>query len=282
MGGDKNRDENVISHFGGEWKAFNYLDSERLEDVREQFNSYVRPLPQGFLTRKDLVIADFGAGSGRWAHFFLDSAKQVYMLEPGVESFALLRQRFSANPKAALLNETVSDNSVPDSSLDLAVSLGVLHHIPSTLKGIQDISKKIKPGGYFLCYLYYALENKPFAYRLLWKFSNLFRLAISKLPFIARRAVCEIIAGIFYFPLARVSKAVEKLGMSTGNIPLHHYAQMSYYVMRNDAYDRFGTSLEQRFTQLEITQMLSQSGFDMSTLTFSKDEPFWTFSIRKP
>lgn len=282
MGSDKNRDENVISHFGGEWKAFNYLDSERLEDVREQFNSYVRPLPQGFLTRKDLVIADFGAGSGRWAHFFLDSAKQVYMLEPGVESFALLRQRFATSPKAVLLNETVSDNSVPDSSLDLAVSLGVLHHIPSTLKGIQDISKKIKPGGYFLCYLYYALENKPFAYRLLWKFSNLFRLAISKLPFIARRAVCEIIAGIFYFPLARVSKAVEKLGMSTGNIPLHHYAQMSYYVMRNDAYDRFGTSLEQRFTRSEITEMLIQSGFDMSTLTFSKDEPFWTFSIRNP
>ena len=282
MGGDKNRDENVISHFGGKWKAFNYLDSKRLEDVREQFNSYVRPLPQGFLTRKDLVITDFGAGSGRWAHFFLDSAKQVYMLEPGVESFALLRQRFSANPKVALLNETVSDNSVPDSSLDLAVSLGVLHHIPSTLKGIQDISKKIKPGGYFLCYLYYALENKPFAYRLLWKFSNLFRLTISKLPFIARRAVCEIIAGLFYFPLARVSKAAEKLGMTTQNIPLHHYAQMSYYVMRNDAYDRFGTSLEQRFTRSEITEMLIQSGFDMSTLTFSKDEPFWTFSIRKP
>lgn len=282
MSMDKNRDEKVISHFGGEWKAFNYLEDERLKEIREQFESYIRPLPAQVLERSDLEIADFGAGSGRWAHFFLDYAKRIWLVEPGIESFELLSQRFGDNSKVKLLKETVSDNSVPDACLDLAVSLGVLHHIPNTVQGIKDINKKIKAGGYFLCYLYYALENKPFAYRLLWKFSNLFRLGISKLPFLARRVVCEIIAGLFYFPLARLSKIVEKLGASAGNIPLHHYADMTYYVMRNDAYDRFGTSLEQRFTKEEITRMLSQSGFDMSTLIFSQEEPFWTFSIRKP
>ena len=282
MAKDQNRDEHVISHFGGEWKAFNYLDVGQLEEVREQFGAYISPLPGKVLGRTDLIVADFGAGSGRWAHFFLDFAKELWLVEPGIESFALLRDRFSTNKKVKLLNETVSENSVPDESLDLAVSLGVLHHIPDTLRGVQDIYGKIKPGGYFLCYLYYALENKPLAYRLIWKFSNQFRLSISKLPFLVRRVVCEIIAAVIYFPLARISKLLSKTGLSSQNIPLHHYQDMTFYVMRNDAYDRFGTSLEQRFTKEQITEMLNESGFDLSTLVFSNGEPFWTFSVIKP
>ncbi|MEK6648959.1 MAG: class I SAM-dependent methyltransferase [Actinomycetota bacterium] len=279
---DQNRDEHVISHFGGEWKVFNYLDAEQLEEVQEQFGAYIRPLPKEVLDKTDLLIGDFGAGSGRWAHFLLDYAKELWLVEPGTESFALLRERFVKNEKVHLLNETVSENSVPEESLDLAVSLGVLHHVPDTLRGIQDIYKKMKPGGYFLCYLYYALENKPFIYRLIWKLSNGFRFFISKLPYVARRIVCELIAAVIYFPLARMSKLLSKVGISSQNIPLHHYQDMTFYVMRNDAYDRFGTSLEQRFTKEQITQLLDKAGFDLSTLVFSNDEPFWTFSVVKP
>ncbi len=279
---DKNQDEDVISHFGGEWKAFNYLDAEQLEEVREQFVAYTNPLPMDFLQRTDLEIADFGAGSGRWAHFLLASAKKLWLVEPGIESFALLQERFAKESKVVLLNQTVSDNRVPEESLDLAVSLGVLHHIPDTQRGIRDIYLRLKPGGYFLCYLYYAMENKPALYRMVWKASNLFRLIISKLPYIFRRAVCEVIAGLIYFPLARLSKILTKVGRSSKNIPLHHYEDMTYYVMRNDAFDRFGTSLEQRFTKDQIIAMLKSSGFEMSTLVFSPNEPFWTFSIQKP
>lgn len=282
MSADQNRDDHVISHFGGEWKAFNYLDPAQLEEVREQFYAYTRPLSGTVLNRTDLVIADFGAGSGRWAYFLLDYAKELWLVEPGIESFALLRERFADDDKVHLLNETVSENTVPEESLDLAVSLGVLHHIPDTVRGIQDIYKKMKPGGYFLCYLYYSLENKPFVYRLIWKLSNQFRLSISKLPFAVRRIVCEFIAAVVYFPLARISKLLSKLGFSSRNIPLHHYQDMTFYVMRNDAYDRFGTSLEQRFTKGQIVEMLEKAGFDMSSLVFSDAEPFWTFAIMKP
>lgn len=278
---DQNRDDKVISHFGGEWKKFNYLDSEQMHAMAEQFRAYIRPLPQELLQKENLELADFGAGSGRWAHFLLEYARQLWLIEPGTESFEVLKQRFGADSSVHLLNQTVSENDVPINSLDLAVSLGVLHHLPDTQRGIKDIAKKIKPGGYFLCYLYYALENKPFAYRALWNISNSFRVGISKLPYRTRRIVCEIIAALVYFPLAKLSKLVEKLGLSAANIPLHHYSDMNFYVMRNDAYDRFGTSLEQRFTRVQITQMLDNSDFDLKTLRFSDSEPFWTFSIQK-
>ncbi len=52
-------------------------------------------------------------------------------------------------------------------------------------------------------------------------------------------------------------------------------------MLANDALDRFGTRLEQRFNKEEIAEMLSRAGFDLSTLKFSEVEPFWTFSVSK-
>ena len=282
MSKDQNRDERVISHFGGEWKVFNYLDAGQLEELREQFSAYIHALPDKIKEEKEMVVGDFGAGSGRWAHFLLDSAKELWLVEPGVGSFALLEERFVENKKIHILNQTVSQNSVPEESLDLAVSLGVLHHIPDTFRGIQDIYRKIKPGGYFLCYLYYALEDKPRYYRVIWRLSNRLRFMISKLPYFPRRLICELIALFVYLPLARTSKLLKKIGIDPHNLPLHHYQDMTFYVMRNDAFDRFGTSLEQRFTKAQITEMIRAAEFELSTLHFSDKEPYWTFAVRKP
>ena len=56
---------------------------------------------------------------------------------------------------------------------------------------------------------------------------------------------------------------------------------MPFIMLQNDALDRFGTRLEQRFSKKEITEMLGNAGFDLSTLKFSDVEPFWTFSVKK-
>jgi hypothetical protein len=49
--------------------------------------------------------------------------------------------------------------------------------------------------------------------------------------------------------------------------------------MRTDAYDRFCTSLEQRFSRKQIGEMLEQAGFDR--IIFSEQVPFWCAVARK-
>ena len=179
------------------------------------------------------------------------------------------------------MQETVGANSIPLASLDLAMSLGVLHHIPDTALAIRDVSLRIKPGGTFLCYLYYNLENKPTWYKLIFKGVDVLRKMISGLPQKIKHLVTSAIAALIYWPLARFSKAMNRFGLNTSNIPLHHYADMPFLMLANDALDRFGTSLEQRFSKAEITEMLRLADFDISTLKFSDVEPFWTFSVKK-
>ena len=56
---------------------------------------------------------------------------------------------------------------------------------------------------------------------------------------------------------------------------------MPFVMLENDALDRFGTRLEQRFNKEEITAMLQDADFDISSLIFSAGEPYWTFAVKK-
>ncbi len=268
----------VIDDFGEEWERFDFSNEEELSALKSQFERYVEPLPKEFFEEKK-VIADFGAGTGRWSYFFKDHALELYVIEPSMKAFKVAKNKLSRFSHVTLLNQSVESNEIQESSLDLAVSLGVLHHIQDTGQAIKDISSKIKPGGMFLCYLYYALDNKPFAYRLLWKSSDILRKSISNMPKKLKTFLTDLIAIFIYFPLARTSLFLKKLGVSTKNFPLHHYENLSFYVMRNDALDRFGTTLEQRFTQSQIVEMLREAGF--TSYKFSEREPFWTFTATK-
>ena len=278
---DENLDQGVIDSFGHEWATFDYGETETSEALDAQFMAYCAPIDLTQFNPKTSVAGDFGAGSGRWASRLTPYFSQVYALEPSDGASTVLKNKFSGEAKIAVLQETVGANSIPLESLDLAMSLGVLHHIPDTGLAIKDVARRIKPGGMFLCYLYYNLENKPTFYKLIFKTVNAVRKVISGLPQIIKQIVTSTIAAIIYWPLARLSKVLSKFGIKTSNIPLHHYADMPFVMLANDALDRFGTSLEQRFSKAEITEMLGAADFDLTTLKFSEIEPFWTSTVNK-
>ena len=278
---DENLDQGVIDGFGHEWAAFDYVETETAEALDAQFAAYCAPINLAQFNPETSVAGDFGAGSGRWSSRLAPYFSLVYALEPSDGASQVLRKKFTGDPKIVILQETVGANSIPVASLDLAMSLGVLHHIPDTALAIKDVSRSIKAGGVFLCYLYYNLENKPTYYKVIFKGVNVMRRVISASPQKVRRLSATVIAAIVYWPLARLSRVLSKLGRNTSNLPLHHYADMPFVMLANDALDRFGTSLEQRFSKAEITEMLRTADFDLTTLKFSDSEPFWTFAINK-
>jgi SAM-dependent methyltransferase len=278
---DQNLDQQVIDSFGHEWSTFDYAESETDDALDSQFLAYCTPMDLTQFNSKSSVAADFGAGSGRWTSRLLPHFSTVYALEPSDGASKVLKNKFAHEPRVKILQETVGANSIPAESLDLAMSLGVLHHIPDTELAIRDVASRIKSRGVFLCYLYYKLENKPLLYRGLFWVSNSLRWVISRLPYPIRRLIAQFIAVLIYLPLARTSKILGNRGRDVSNFPLHHYANMPFVMLQNDALDRFGTRLEQRFSKKDITKMLRNAGFDISTLKFSDTEPFWTFSVVK-
>jgi hypothetical protein len=101
------------------------------------------------------------------------------------------------------------------------------------------------------------------------------------MPHSIRMLFARFIAISIYLPFARLSRLLLRRGRDISNIPLHHYAEMPFVMLENDALDRFGTRLEQRFNKEEITAMLQDADFDISSLIFSAGEPYWTFAVKK-
>jgi SAM-dependent methyltransferase len=165
---DHNLDQEVIDSFGREWTIFDYSENESSEALDAQFSLYCSPINLNQFSSVSSVAGDFGAGSGRWASRFLPYFSRIYAIEPSDGAYSVLRGKFDGESRITVLKESVGANSIPSESLDLAISLGVLHHIPDTGRAIEDIARKVKPGGTFLCYLYYSLDNKPFPYRALF------------------------------------------------------------------------------------------------------------------
>ncbi len=162
---------------------------------------------------------------------------------------------------------------LPPASQDFGYCLGVLHHIPDTAAGMREAVSKLKPGAPFLVYLYYAFDNRPAWFRSVWRASDAIRRAVSSLPAAPRHSVAEVIAATVYWPLARTARLLDALGLPVSNMPLSAYRHRSYYMMRTDALDRFGTRLEQRFTRVEIERMMLDAG--LRDIVFSDDVPFW-------
>jgi SAM-dependent methyltransferase len=195
---------------------------------------------------------------------------------------SVARKNLSRFNNVSYIAESIGGLSMPEGLLDVAYSLGVIHHIPDPELALRDVRATLKPGGIFLGYLYYAFDNRPFWFKAIWRASDKIRSWVSPLPASRKRRVTDTVAALVYWPLARTSRLLSRLGVPVVQVPLSQYSDKSFYVMRNDALDRLGTPLEHRFTRTQIAEMLLRAGFDTSTLMFSESEPFWCFSIRTP
>jgi hypothetical protein len=124
-----------------------------------------------------------------------------------------------------------------------------------------------------LVYIYYAFDQRPAWFRLLWRISNVLRRGIARVPFRLKSAITDIIAAVVYWPLARSARLFERLGRDVAHWPLSAYRSASFYSMRTDALDRFGTRLEHRMTRDQIKAMMEAVG--LRDVRFSDAVPFW-------
>jgi ubiquinone/menaquinone biosynthesis C-methylase UbiE len=271
---DNNVDPQVARGFGEEWSTFRQ-DEDHLSDQqrRDIFADYFRIFPWAMLPPGGGTGIDVGCGTGRWSMLVAPRVAHLHLLDASAEALAVARQNLKAAANVTFHRASVADMPLPAASLDFAYSLGVLHHVPDTQAAIDAIAGKLKPGAPFLVYLYYALDNRPAWYRALWRISNAGRLVMSRLPHPLRFVLSQIIAALVYWPLARTATLMSRLGRTPRALPLSYYADKSFYVMRTDAYDRFCTRLEKRFTRSEIEAMLTRAGF--AAIRFSDSEPFW-------
>lgn len=266
-----NIDKQTVDSFGDEWEKFSSFSKDEIEKIGNEYFDII----DYTILNKDSVVLDLGCGSGRWSKYLANKVQFIEAVDP---SKAVVSASMLLNEDENVRVTQASVDNIPfnNNSFDFAMSLGVLHHIPDTKKALLNLVEKTKIGGYVLLYLYYNLDNRGVFYNFLFKLSAYPRLFISKMPKSIKKILCDIIAAVVYLPLIIFAKIVKNVLPTKSfyqKLPLSYYIGKSFNVIRNDALDRFGTPLEQRFSKIEIENMMQSCG--LSELKFSGNAPYW-------
>lgn len=265
-----NLDHATVDSFGDEWSRFDQTALSE-EEARKIFDEYFAIFPWASLPA-DASGFDMGCGSGRWARLVAPRVGHLHCIDPS-SALETARKALAQQGNVSFHQASVDQDPLPRGSQDFGYSLGVLHHVPDTAAAMRSCVQMLKPGAPFLVYLYYAFDGRPMVFRLAWRLSDLLRRAICRLPSTLKHAVTDVLALVVYLPFARISRLAETLGMDVSNIPLSYYRSHSFYTMRTDSRDRFGTPLERRFTRSEIACMMGAAG--LRDLEFSRGAPYW-------
>jgi SAM-dependent methyltransferase len=265
-----NIDPSTVSSFGDEWSRFDQAAMSASE-AQKRFDEYFAVFPWGDLPPNPEGF-DMGCGSGRWARWVAPRVGRLHCIDPS-DAIEVARKNLADCRNTMFYRAGVADKLLPPASQDFGYSLGVLHHVPDPAAAIGSCATLLKPGAPLLLYLYCAFDNRPWWFRAIWRATDMARRLICRLPAGPKHLATDLVALLVYLPLTRLSRVLEWLGLSVAGVPLAYYRNYSFYTMRTDARDRFGTPLEQRFSRLQIEDMMRRAG--LVSIRFSDAAPFW-------
>ena len=267
----ENLDRDTVQRFDEYWRVGGRAE-EVLPEALDVFNSHFAIFPWEQL-RADAAGFDVGCGNGRWARFVAERVGVLYCIDASAAALSQARRLLQGISNCTFVRGSVEALPLRDSSMDFGYAIGLLHYVPDPGAALRACVSKLKKGAPFLVYAYYALDNRPPWYRLLWRQVDLVRLAIAHAPFWVRYIVSQAVAVGVYFPLARVARLMESHGIDVGQIPLSAYRNRSFRTMRLDALNRFNQRLEHRFTRTRLQELMAAAGLER--ITFSTLPAYW-------
>ena len=266
----KNIDQKVVNEFGDEWLKFYEHDDDLVKKGGEEYFDILNKQ----IVNSNTYALDIGCGTGRWTKYLAGKAGFIEAVDPSNAIFAA-DKLLGKIENVRLSKASIETLPFADETFDFVMSIGVLHHIPNTRQALIDCVKKVKKGGYFFVYLYYNLDRRGPFYKALFHSSDLIRKAVSRLPGKIKHFVCDLLAIIFYMPFILVGRFFKFLGFTdlAKRMPLHGYQNRSFFMIRNDTLDRFGTRLEQRFSKKEVIEMMEAAG--LTDIVISPGIPYY-------
>jgi SAM-dependent methyltransferase len=241
--------------FGFEWKSF----SVQLPAYEQNFLWYLEPV--GDQTLDGRVVLDAGCGMGRHTHHLLARGAQVVALDasPAVEvAFAN-----NASARALFLQADLLHLPLENETFDLACCLGVLHHVDNATRGVQELVRVLRPGGWLVVYLYHDVSETSAARQVLLWLVTQARRVTTRMPLSLLRGVAfglAVALWVGYVLPCKLLVRVPAISERIRALPLGQYVDYPFRVLWNDQFDRFSAPLERRYRRDSVLGLLRDAG----------------------
>ena len=273
----KNIYRGTVDSFSEQWVRFDQ-SSLSVTEKQKIFDQYFENFPWNELPANAEGF-DMGCGTGRWATLVAPRVGKLNCVDAAPGALEVAKKNLAAFNNVNFVLSSVDKVPLKAGSQDFGYALGVFHYIPDALSAFKTCVSLLKPGAPFLVYLYYNFDNRPFWFRSIWKVSDVFRRAISSLRPGPKTLVSDSIAALVYWPIAKICRVAEMAGLNLTNMPLYAYRDKSFYTMRTDSRDRFGSPMEHRFSRNEVSDMMLEAG--LVNIVFCERIPYWCAVGRK-
>lgn len=248
-----------VNSFGYQWQKWPFIQFEG--------NNLGKPL-EGHTSKmfekitswqkedlKNKYVADFGCGSGR----FIDLISNAEGIAIGVELSAAVESagaRFAMNKNVLICQASVLNSPITAGSMDLAFSIGVLHHTPDPEAGVNEIFNVLRPGGSAAIAVYgkFGYYDQFFvrAYRKLFKL--LWPIFRHYPPLVYSYLIVSLTRPFFHF---------KKLGAFFDPV-LSYFPRIQLLDFRwsiLDTFDSLTPSYQVGISHFELFQWMKKSGF---------------------
>ncbi|MBF0312895.1 MAG: methyltransferase domain-containing protein [Oligoflexia bacterium] len=158
-----------------------------------------------------------------------------------------------------------------DASFDIVYSYGVFHHTPDPYKAFSEAIRVLKPGGHFCTYLYEKHENNALKRIPLTLIESLHVLT-RRLSHKQLKLLCYLISPAVLLLLsypAQILKKTPKLKLLGNKFPYHHGTTPKSIL--GDLMDRFGASINYRFSKEEFANLFRQNKIAQFKITKMND-----------
>ena len=180
--------------WGDQWEKYQLtqFDSVNKADFSKKRIEFMLGKPLENL--KDLDVLEAGCGAGRFTELFLKSGANLHSIDASKAVDFNYKNNTHKSNTFQIAQADLFNPPYPDNSFDLVVCVGVLQHTPSTIKAINTLWKKVKPGGKLI------IDHYQFLFRYYFSLLEVFRFFVKKMPPEKSIKFCKSFIKIF-FPL---------------------------------------------------------------------------------
>jgi SAM-dependent methyltransferase len=254
--------------FGEEWQRFPSI----LPEHEQEFALYFDLVDLQSLG--GARVCDLGCGIGRWSLPLAGKCRELVLVDFS-EAIFVARRNLGNAGNALFFMGDLQRLPFRDGFADFLFSLGVLHHLPTP--ALDEVRALARLAPTLLIFLYYALDNRPRAWRFALGVVTSLRLAAARVRNPRARSLITWVALVLlYLPLIGLGMILRPTGLAR-HVPLYEfYHDKSLPRIRQDVYDRFFTRIEQRYRRDEILALRDV----FREVVVSERLPYWHFLCR--
>ena len=246
----------------------NKLESKCIEDFGEQWNYFTEN--KNYYASKDLFsdicgpnfpltliqnanVVDVGAGTGRITRILLDlGAKHVWSVEPSSAMQVLEKNTADFGTLVTYINTKGNDFKI-NQSIDLAFSIGVIHHIKYADLTIKNIYNNLKIGGKIVIWVYGQEGNLLYLCLV---------IPLRLLTRIMPHKFLLIFSSLLVKPLLIYSSFCKKYNwLPLSTYIINHLSKLGDEEIQLTIYDQLNPAYSKYYTKAQVLRLLKNAGF---------------------